>query len=930
MPNFQNHRYSRLKPPREHKRFWKDLRKRNWPKTLGQIFLGGIIFIALLFAWYAKDLPTPNKIAQKINIASTKIVDRNGQLLYAVSDNKKRLVIPFSDMPEYTKQATVAVEDQTFYTNFGIDIKSIARSAIADITKGHLAQGGSTITQQFVKNALLDPQKTFSRKIKEAILSIEIDAIYPKDKILEMYLNEIPYGSTAYGIEAASQTFFGKPAKELTLAQSATLAALPQAPTYYSPYGPNKNALMKRKDFILDKMAKLKMITQDQADSAKKETIAFVPHKDTIVAPHFVFYVEQLIADKYGEEALQNGGLTITTTLDLNVQKMAEDAIDSNTKVLGRYGANNAALVSVDPKTGQVLAMVGSKDYFDQNIQGQVNVTTSNRQPGSSFKPIVYSTAFKDKYNPAYPLFDLTTDFGGGYTPHDYDGNTRGPVSIRTAMSNSLNIPAVKMLSLVGINNALATAKDLGITTLTDPSRYGLALVLGGGEVKPVEMAGAFAAFGNNGQYNPVTPILKVTDKDNNVLEQYQDPLSKQVLDPQVAYLISNVLSDTEARKMIFGFTNNLTIPGHAVAVKTGTTQANHDAWTIGYTPQISTAVWTGNTDNTAMKSGADGSVVAAPIWNAFMKKYLADLPNVDFTRPDGIKDVAVDFLSNKLPSDATPQDDIRTDVFASWQIPTAQDDIHVKVNVNKLNGKLASDQTPTDLTEQKTFTNVHSERPDNPSWEDPVRAWAQANNIDNLPPTEKDDSYSLTSRPAINITSPATGTKVGSSVDITADAAAQYGVKDVSFIIDGNAIGTATSAPYKINYNSSTLAAGNHTLTAVVHDNNGVSAQSSPITIIGGTATGPLITNIAVVPTAATALFTWTTDSATLSKISYGLSATTLTNNSLQTTSYTTSQSINIGGLAPNTVYYFQAISTDQSGNTTSSPVGNFTTKAQ
>ncbi|PIU87424.1 hypothetical protein COS66_00880 [Candidatus Berkelbacteria bacterium CG06_land_8_20_14_3_00_43_10] len=922
-----NH-YTRAHQPRKHRELWKQLKKRNWLKLFGKGLLGFAIILVLLFVWFSKDLPTPNSIEKKLNVASTKILDRNGEMLYAVSGDKKRLVIPFSEIPDNVKKATVAVEDQNFYKHFGVDFKGIARSVIVDITRGGAKQGGSTITQQFVKNALLDPKKTFSRKIKEVILSIEIEAIYPKDKILELYLNEIPYGSTSYGIESASRSYFGKPAKELSLAQAATLAALPQAPTYYSPYGQNKDALLKRKDFVLDKMAKIDMITQADADSAKAEAIVFIPRKDSIIAPHFVFYIEQLIADKYGEEALQNGGLTVTTSLDLKVQKMAEEAVSNGSKKLEKYGANNAALIATDPKTGQVLAMVGSKDYFDNDIQGQVNVTTSERQPGSSFKPIVYATAFKDKFNPAYPLFDLTTDFGN-YTPHNYDGNTHGPVSMRTALANSLNIPAVKTLSLAGLKNALTTASDLGITTLTKPDRYGLALVLGGGEVKPIEMANAFAVFGNGGKYNPIAPILKVTDRDNTVLEEYKDAHNKQVLDPQVAYLVSNILSDTEARKMVFGFTNSLTIPGHSVAVKTGTTSEYHDAWTVGYTPQIATAVWTGNTDNKAMKSGADGSVIAAPIWNNFMRMYLSTVENVEFERPAGIADVAVDFLSNKLPTDSSPQDGVRTDVFASWQIPSQKDDIHVKVKINKLNSKLATDQTPADLVEEHTYTVIHSERPDVSSWESPVQGWAQENGMNNAPPTDKDDSYTLASVPVVTLQKPVAGDKVSKSFEITADAVAQYGIKDIVFHVDETDVGLVTGAPYKVVVDASKFSVGDHSVSATIRDANGVMGQSAKvsITIVASTA-GPTITNIAVVPTSTTASFTWTTDVNAVSKVVYGVSSTALTSSSVESTKPGVTHTIQIGGLLPNTQYFFQALSTDSAGYPARSPIGNFLTK--
>lgn len=880
-----------------------------------------------MFIWFSKDLPTPSKIEKRLNIGSSQILDRNGELLYAVSQNKKRLVIPYSEMPDNIKKATIAIEDQNFYNHFGIDIKGVIRSVLVDIIQRGAKQGGSTITQQFVKNALLDPRKTLSRKFKELILSIELEAIYSKDKILELYLNEIPYGSTAYGVDAASRTYFGKPAKDLSLAQAATLAALPQAPTYFSPYGEHKDALLKRKDTVLTKMEKLGMITPPEAESAKKETITFQPRKDSIQAPHFVFYIQQLIADKYGEEALQNGGLKITTSLDLKVQKQAQEAVDEGSKKLDKYGANNAALVAVDPKTGQVLAMVGSRDYFNQDIQGQVNVTTSKRQPGSSFKPIVYATAFKDKYNPAYPLFDFSTDFGN-YTPANYDGNTRGAVSMRAALANSLNIPAVKTLALVGLKNALSSASDLGITTLTQPDRYGLSLVLGGGEVKPIEMAGAFSVFANQGKFNSIHPILKVEDKKGHILEEFKEPENKQVLDPQVAYLISDVLSDNEARKMVFGFTNNLTIAGRKVAVKTGTTSEYHDAWTVGYTPQISTAVWAGNTNNDAMEKGADGSVVAAPIWNAFMRKYLSDKPSEDFPRPGGIQEVTVDFLSNKLISDQSPTGDNRKDLFASWQVPKVKDNIHVLTKVNKINGKLATDQTPSVLIEERLYTNIHSEKPENSNWENPVREWARQAGLINDPPKESDDMYTLEKYPVASITSPIINQTVGTTIEVKVATAAFYGIRQVSYQLDGVEIGYITESPYTGSFSTTAYAPGSRKLIAIATDANGVAQTSPAITInLANDSSAPTIGVVYSSTTANSATLTWTTNELATSKVEYGLTAA-LGLASAESSQSGVNHSVSINGLLSATTYYFRVVSKDASSNIANSSIYSFVTK--
>jgi 1A family penicillin-binding protein len=915
--NRSKNKFKKLSPQQKRKKI-----------LLTSLKIGGgfLVFIIILFLWFSKDLPTISNLDSKVNAPSTQILDRNGKLLYAISGDQKKFPVDFNDIPDNVKEATVSLEDQTFYTNHGINLKSIARSAIVDIASGKKSQGGSTITQQFVKNALLTSNKSFTRKIKEAILAIEVDAIYPKDKILGYYLNEIPYGGRTYGIEAASRTYFGKPAKELTLAQAATLAALPNSPTYYSPYGQHVDDLMDRKNLALDRMVKNKYITQKEAEDAKAEKIEFQPQKDSIIAPHFVFYIQQLIADKYGEAALQTGGLKITTTLDLDAQNLAQKAVDDNVKELNQHGADNAGLIAVDPKTGQILAMVGSEDYFNQDIGGQVNITTSKRQPGSSFKPIVYATAFKDKYNPAYPLFDLTTDFGGGYKPNDYDLKNRGPVSIRTALSNSLNIPAVKMLSLVGINNALKTAKDLGINSLNDPSRYGLSLVLGGGEVQPIEMAGAFSVFANNGQFNKPTGILKV-EQNKKILEEYKKPANKQVLDPQISFLISDILSDTEARKMTFGFTQALTIPGHRVGVKTGTTQEFHDAWTVGYTPQISTAVWAGNTNNKAMKSGSDGSVVAAPIWKSFMASYLKDKPNEDFIKPNGIVKTTVDFLSNKKPTSSTPSDQLRSDYFASWSAPKDNDDVHIKFNVNKINGKLATDQTPASLIQEMTCANVHSERPDNPSWEKPVLAWAAANNLICNKPSDQDDSYNdISDSPVITITSPKNNTTVGGIFNITADAQAKYGVKSVTFKIDDQDIATVNNAPYQTSVDTGKYSAGNHTISATVNDNNDVVSKSSnsPVVAFSATAKSLTITSVKANRNGANATISWTTNNLSDSWVEYGATPA-LGSSSNKDKTLTTDHEVTLTNLNPTITYYYRVNSTDENNNTSSSTISSF-----
>jgi 1A family penicillin-binding protein len=901
---------------------------KGWLRLTGKSLMIFLFFLVILFIWYSKDLPAISKLKSLKTTESTQILDRNGELLYAISGEKQRMIIPSDQIPEYIKQATVVIEDENFYKHHGWDFRGIFRATYRNLIRGHISEGGSTITQQYVKNALLTPKRTLSRKIKELILSIELEFIYPKEKILELYLNEIPYGSTSYGIEAAAHRYFDKKASELTLEEGATLAALPQAPTYYSPYGPHKDKLLVRKDTILNKMAERGYITQQEAEEAKRKKISFVPPSESLIAPHFVFYIRQYLADKYGEKMLERGGLKVTTTLDIETQKKAREAIDYGSKRLKHYGANNAALVAVEPSTGQILAMVGSIDYFDDDIDGQVNVTTARRQPGSSFKPIVYATAFKEKYNPAFTLFDLTTDFGN-YTPDNYDGRKHGPVTMRFALANSLNIPAVKTLALTGLRESIKTASDLGITTLTQPNRYGLALVLGGGEVKPLEMAGAFGVFGHQGVRVPVTGILKIEDGSGNILEEFkeEDIDKTPVLDPQIAYQINHILSDNNARTATFGSRNYLTVPGHKVAVKTGTTQEYRDAWTIGYTTQISTAVWVGNTDNTKMKDGAAGSVVAAPIWRHFMKNYLKGRKNLGFERPSGIQEIEVDKLSNKLPTKDSPEK--ITDIFASWQVPTEQDDIHIRVKINRLNNKLATDITPDNLIEEKLYTKIHSAQPEKPNWENPVQAWARENGMDNPPPTEKDDMYtSLDQLPVVEITSPLNNAQLSGTVSFSANAQAHFGIEKVVFSIDNVQVAEDDSSPYSADYNVSNLSEGSHTLTVFGVDKNGAqSYQQIDFKVVSDTQ-GPSISSISVTTTASTATINFITDKPSLSYIQYGTVRSNLSSKSLTEPTPYTNHSLILSGLPSSTLHYFKIVSRDEQNNSTSSPIYSFVTK--
>lgn len=799
--------------------------------TLGAISIVSVVF---LFAWYARDLPTPGKIRKHQPAVATQILDRNGRPLYAVFDDEKRLTLPADQIPATIKQATIAVEDKDFYKHHGVDLRGIVRGVILKPLRGQRAQGGSTITQQYVKNALLTSERSVDRKMKELIMALELEFMFTKDEILSLYLNEIPYGSNAYGVEAASQTFFGKHAKDLSLAEAATLAALPQRPSYLSPYGNHTDELKARRDFVLKRMQELSFIKPEDSQAATASELSFLPRRDQIIAPHFVFYVKDMLIEKYGEQAVLRGGLKVTTTLDAGAQTAAEQAIATVAPNLSKFKASNAAMAAVDPRTGQVLAMVGSVDYFDQEHQGNFNVATALRQPGSSFKPFAYATAFKGKWSPSSTLWDVTTDFGR-YTPQNYNGRVQGPVTIRAALANSLNIPAVKVLSLAGIKETIETAQSLGISSLTEPDKYGLALVLGGAEVKPLEMAAAYGVFGNQGTQLPTTPILKVEDSTGKILEEWHEE-KKEVLSKEIAYQITSILSDNEARTPVFGARSALYFSNRAVAVKTGTTQDYHDAWTVGYTPSIAAAVWIGNNNNAPMTSG--GVVAAAPVFRDFINGYYGNQPSDNFVRPEGIKDMQVDALSGKLPTEHSPQ--TISDIFTPWQMPTERDDIHVAVQVNKINGKLATDATPPDLIETRVFTRIHSERPDNPNWEQPVLAWAQEHGYQiGDPPTEKDDA-DPSLLPSITIIEPTPGAAVTGPFEIEVKPTAPQGIRHVEFSIDNILIATKTTGPWTTVYNAADLSQGNHELTIQITDQYGSRAKATQLFIVAVDETPP------------------------------------------------------------------------------------------
>lgn len=848
-------------------RRWRPSRQQlwTWSWRVGLAGLGAVIF---LFAWYAKDLPTPQGIRRDLNNEeTTKIFDRTGEhLLYAISGQQRRISIPFEEMPENIKKAVISIEDKNFYRHSGFDLRGYVRAIYYDIVLRRPAQGGSTITQQLVKNAVLrDGQKRLDRKIRELIISIELETMFDKDKILQLYLNEIPFGGNTYGVEAASQTFFGKKAKDLDLAEAATLAALPKAPNYFSPYGSHVDDLIARRNLVLKRMAELDYITEAEAETASQVALKTVPRKDTILAPHFVMYVRDLVAEKYGETVFDKG-LSIITTLDIDQQKAAETAVASGAATnRSKYGIQNAALVALNPKNGEVLAMVGSADYFDSEIGGQFNVITAKRQPGSAFKPLVYAALLKDKYSPASIFWDVPTDFGD-YQPNNFDGKFRGPITMRNALAQSLNIPAVKALALAGIKSALGTAEDLGIKTLDRPDQYGLSLVLGSAEVKPLELATAYGTLANAGVRHDPLPILKITEKNGKILEENQPKENlKPVIDPAIAWQISDILADQGAKAPVFG--NLLSFGGRQVASKTGTTngfnngQADvRDAWTVGYTPSLVVAIWTGNNDHSPLGKGVLAANAAVPIFRGYMSAVLPSLANETFSRPSQLAQITVAKLSGKLPTEATPPDDGRlTDWFAPWQVPTKEDDVYLKVRLCKGTNLVADAEAPASEVEEKFFVSVHSEKPADSRWENPVREYAKANGLDNQPPTEKCTAFTAENRPQIFISKP-NGTNVTGTFEIEAGAGGQYGVASVDFYIDDSLIGSTVAAPYRYSYEAANLSAGTHKVAAVAKDPFGREGRAEATFTVGKESTPPgLISGLNLTPISGGVSISWT-----------------------------------------------------------------------
>ncbi len=761
------------------------------------------------------EIPNLDTIGERRVSQSTKIFDRGGEtLLYDIHQDVRRTIVPFDQISRNIKNATVAIEDANFYQHNGIEPRAILRAVFANLTDFSYSQGGSTITQQVVKNSILTNDKTITRKLKEWVLALKLEKTKSKEEILSLYLNEIPYGGSIYGTEEASQNFFGKKASDLSVAESAYLASLPQAPSYYSPYGTHKDKLEERKNFALERMLAEHFINQEEYDAAKDEVVNWLPSSDVgIRAPHFVMFIKDYLENKYGEERVRDGGLKVTTTLDYSLQAKAEEIVKKwalQNKI--NYNAENAALTAIDPRTGQILVMVGSRDYFDQEIDGNFNVVLAHRQPGSAFKPIVYATAFEKGYTPETVVFDLQTEFStycnpdgtpiatGNedkcYMPENYDLIYRGPIDLRHALAQSINVAAIKVLYLAGLQESLRTAKDLGIESLTNTNQYGLTLVLGGGEVSLLDLTSAYSTFANSGTRNPYVGILKIEDENGKVLEEFQ-PKSSVVLPENIALTISDILADEPARQPAFGVHSALYVDGRDVAVKTGTTNDYKDAWILGYTPSLAVGAWAGNNDNSPMEKKVAGFIVA-PMWHEFVTEALKNYPDEKFKKPP-----------------TTDSSNLKPVLRGLWQG-------NQSYFIDKMSGKLATQYTPTETKEEKVVRQVHSilywvdknnplgAAPANPtddnqfnSWEYAVRKWATGKNLtdenQSVIPTISDDIHLPNRMPILQIQGLKSSYSKNETAYITITNNGVYPLRKVDLFLNGRYVGSAVHSPFSL-----------------------------------------------------------------------------------------------------------------------------------
>lgn len=822
------------------------------------IFLIGVLGFLLLFIgiiiFFFTQVPSPQSLQSRNIAQATKIYDKDGELLYDIFENQNRTPVKFEDIPDVLKKATISIEDKDFYKHQGFSVVGITRAALGSLLNRRIEGGGSTITQQLVKNSLLTNEQSIIRKIKEFILAVQIERVYTKDQILEMYLNEIPYGGTAYGVEAAANLYFGKHAKDLNLAEASLLAGLPQRPSVYSPYGTHPELAKERQSEVLRRMVEDKYITKQQAEDAKKQVLTYRTSQTELgfKAPHFVLYVKQKLIDQFGDKLVEQGGLRVTTTLDYKLQQNVEKIVKDEVDKLQDYDVGNGAAVVIDPKTGQIRALAGSKDYFGESLpkgceegrtcvfEGNVNVALQLRQPGSATKPITYASGMQKGYTAASVLEDVKTEFPGGanlknYIPVNYDGQFHGPTQVRYALGNSFNIPAVKMVALAGVKNVLDLGYRMGLSTW-EPTQenvdsVGLSLSLGGREVRLLDLTSAFGVFANGGVRQDPISILKVTDSKGKTLYEYKETDGVKVVEPGISYVISDILADNGARTTAFGSNSVLRIPGRTVSVKTGTTDEKRDNWTIGYIPSAVVGVWVGNNNNKVMNPKiASGVTGASPIWNKIMVAAIRNKGDEKMPPPNDVEYVEIDGLMGGKPKEGSPT---RKEWFVKGTAPSEVSKAYqrgktCKINVHRLaNDGEDSEERDIILLEEKDPTGANK-------WQAGINSWVLTAADQRFVGTDRGCSGvpgfagSGSGSGPISIVNIGNGSNVPRVFDVLAKTNSPAGVKKVTWQVDGQQRSTQTAEPFALHVEFPVGDKGSHTITVTLEDNNGTQSSSS------------------------------------------------------------------------------------------------------